>query len=1033
MMSEWCESNRWWKDAKFSKPNSGIPRNQIDEAVIDSSFFAYSVIENACYGQIPYLKANNLNIVLSTGGGVTNVGNTRGFFTCAELEANNVLVGNNIILSHWYNNTYCQWNINSFSGGKNDIDQIIFEGLNYFILTDSSVNKSYIEANTIILDGVTLKASDPYITKLITNDSEKFSILNNLSCEGDRMQYQGSFLISGVSTLAGSGDGKFIFTDGTINKADLSGPTVFENSRNEGIVRGRDILFSSSLGSPCVNKGLVIGNAIFSGITARNEGTISGTSTFISGATNSGVVVETAIFYSGTSNFGTLRSYSLFDYATNRGPLASGAKFTFSTNNYPIGGGSGNFLFLNASDNRGSIGSSGSISFISGSNNWASLTAPSAIVIFDMASFHREGTISAIATFGSGCANETGGTLVTGIFNVDSKNLGTISSLGIFNNVSINKATSANALFNSQSINSGTVSSVGTFKGSSQNISIVNNGSFYDNSYNISGSLVNSAIFCNQSINSSGSTITTLAEFGNSSINYTAGTNDFNFFENAINYGYITNEKVAFSGSSLNRNYAKKAKFYNTAKNDTTGSGYSALFFNSSANNGYIEYLGHFYDTTENQNFGVLNSGFFHNFSINNGSMRRPLVSGLEVLTFGSRKIEILDSGINNASLYNVEFDVKTSGMNRGNIQWNFNPLLIFTTSGIYNTGTIPYTIVETGVFLSSYTEAIIPSITFSGRTINQGSILGYKDIQFLGESSNYGSISTHPPVEANTPCVIFSGNKSIFNIPTSAIFSKNYGIIQNGATFNQAVNYSTIGSGSFISGVNSGSITDSATFNSSNNFGQIDRFGSFTNSINMAFVNIGYFNNSSNFGSLTIGQFDNYSRNSGSVLQSGAFFNSDNISVIPIPIATFSGLSKNSGIVSQGYYYDQSTNLGTVLQQSIFNNSTSNSGTVLILTTFNDSSENRGGINALASFNGGAINYGRATGTIYFVSGSFNSGIINGTTSFTSNCINYTIVSGQSYFTDFSFNNGSIFGDAQFASGSMNNGMVSGNVLFIT
>ena len=66
MTSEWCDSHHWWKDAKFSNQSIAIPRNQIDEVEIDSSFFAYSIIDNAqCYSQIPFLQCNNINIVLN--------------------------------------------------------------------------------------------------------------------------------------------------------------------------------------------------------------------------------------------------------------------------------------------------------------------------------------------------------------------------------------------------------------------------------------------------------------------------------------------------------------------------------------------------------------------------------------------------------------------------------------------------------------------------------------------------------------------------------------------------------------------------------------------------------------------------------------------------------------------------------------------------------------------------------------------------------------------------------------------------------
>jgi len=1086
MMSEWCDSHHWWKDAEFSNPSTAIPRNQIDEVQVDSSFFAYSLIENSqCYSQIPFLQCNNINIVLSTGGGVTNVGNIRGLFTCAELAAANVVAGNNIIFSHWYPNTYCQWNINSFSGGSNDIDQIIFEGLNYFILTNNSfIRKSYISANTINLSGVTLQSIDKYVTTLKAKGGNLFSTLDNVSCVGNRFQYDGSFLVNN-SIIEGTGNGKFIFQNNSTNKATLSGSFLFENCINEGKIYGQNTFFISSGGNSCVNNGTVYGDAIFSGLGSVNAGTVSGTTIFISGGINRGTILEPAIFYSGTSNEGTLSKYSLFDYATNNGPLLSGSKFTFSTNNYSIGDGSGNFLFENNSHNRKSIGTSGVISFINGSNNWAALSAPSATVIFDLASFNRGGPIQGIATFGSECANVIGGILVTGIFNSNSINSGMILSLGVFNDSSINMWDATNAIFNSRSANSGRIIESGRFEDSSRNGAIVKNGYFYGRSAHASGATAQiSAIFCNQARNVSGSKINQLAEFGQSSINYGGDTDtnaSFNFFENAINYGYINNEKVLFSGSSINRNYGKKIHFYNSSINDTTGSGYEAAFLNSSINNGYISYTGHFFNTSQNGKLGVLNTGIFHDFAINNGSMRRPLVSGLEALTSGYRKIDILDSGINNVSLYNVEFNVKTSGINRGNLQWVFDPLIIFTTSGIYNTGTTPYSIVETGTFQSSYISAIIPSITFDDSSINRGTIVGYKEIKFLNKSSNYGNIRTYPPIETNTPCVTFKGSGKVFDIPPSAIFCKNYGIIQNGATFTSGINFSSIGSGDFTESSNSGS-AESARFNKSRNFGSINKIGVFNdssnfgiinqsgffyNSINMGPVYSGYFNKSSNSGSLDIGEFVDQSKNSGNILQSGSFLNSYNVNqFIPLPLATFAGASNNSGIVALGYYYgsstnsntglvnefyDSSKNKGTVFRQAMFSGSSTNSGLVvntsyfrgnssnqnsgLGLLFFYDSAKNESLLSGIVSFEAG-INNGVIVGDrpISFFSGSINNNLIIGDTTFSLDCINNGYLKGKGIFLSNSLNNGTVSGDTSFSSGCKNaNIVMSGHAIFLS
>jgi len=1027
MTSEWCDSHHWWKDAKFSNQSIAIPRNQIDEVEIDSSFFAYSIIDNAqCYSQIPFLQCNNINIVLSTGGGVTNVGNTRGYFTCAELVAENVLAGDNIIFAHWSPNTYCQWNINSFSGGSNDIKQIIFERLNSFILTSkfSSINNSYITSNTINLSGVTLNSQIPYFTTLRATKSDLFSTLVDVSGLGDIIKYDGCFLLDNCY-IEGSGNGKFIFQNQSINKASLTGSFLFQESFNVGNLYGQNIFFVSTGTKTCINSGTIYGDVIFSGAGSINAGVVSGTTTFVSGAINKGIILEPAIFYSGTLNKGLLTKYSWFDYAINDGPLVSGSKFTFSKNQYKIGDGSGNFLFLSNSENHGSIGNSGIISFVSGSTNYDQLIAPAATVLFDSASSNRS-VVTGIASFGSGCVNY--GSLVTGIFNKDSINSGNIVSLGIFNNTSINMGNATGAIFYGQSANSGQVGS-GRFESFSHNGSNVTYGSFYGHSQNISGAMIQKdAIFCNQSINMSGSRIGNLAEFGQNSINYASGNNDFNFFENTINYGYIENKNqpVFFSGYSINKNYAKGAVFFDNTLNDKMAIINSGYFLNNSTNYGYVQ-SGNFFHRSKNQNLGVLEIANFHDFSINNSSMRRPFVSGQDrIFKDGYRQIEILDSGINNASLENVVINFKNSGINNGRLTWTpiEHEKFVFTSSGIltidssydvqsntfiYYTGNI-----TNEYFLTLFNKS--PSIKFQDNTLNRGNIFGYKQVIFETTGINYGNISIYPVFPSSHITAIFSG------VTGTGTVCSNYGNIEHIVNFKNSINYGTINLGSFDRSINSGNILDTSGtlnfINNSKNFGALSTFAIFNNFKNFNNINSsGNFSGSVNFGDITrdaiFTNSDNYGDIGGNltmenclcfgsnVVGTASFNKSEYVSSIFANGAPFTDgalFGGNAFNISNSYFHRRANSSGIDIDEIIAQNRIIIKNSVISNTGFFNQSTNYGGYLANGGSFNDSINFGNIDGLSFF-NKSTNAYLatLNGLCSFGNNSINYgNIINGR-------------------------------------
>lgn len=962
MSNPWCNPQNWYTDETLKKKSSYIPRNTIDDTSIIPGNYTYSLVDNLCFQQIPSLECNNLNIILSSGTIIGNVGLT---FSCANLQANNVTIGRkNITCQHWEPDELCNWNISTLAtvpGNENTfLNKVILNSLSSGFLDNTTVNQCYLQSSFLELNNSHLLGTENFRTYMSCTSG----LIYNTSMDNEYIDFDGNFWISGNSILRGSGQGKFDFI-GSKNYATLDGDIKFGNlSTNYGKVYGSSIYFSGG----SVNTGIIIGDCIFSGTNTINYGTVSGTSIFINGAINSGIITESAIFYSGTYNYGQLKDYSLFNSAYNYGELIQGGKFIYSNNYGSIINGD---VILISGVNYGNLVTSGNISFTSGSYNFGSLLSPLSQVSFELHSSHKEGTIYGLTTFGLGCTNEA--VIQSGIFNSSSNNIGTIQHVGIFNNLSTNEGTTSSlptGIFNGSSTNRGNLGTIGIFTNSSRNSypigssatgvfyntssndntfhyalfynnafnlmssKIIKTGIFYNSSYNFgsgntlffydkslngSGSIVDSGIFLNRSINDRGATIQDLAYFSGSSINYSnnfLNPGHFTFNENAINSGHISNNSIIlFSDSGVNKNYIKKGKFYHAAQNDTMGSGYDLSFFNQSINKGYVSNSGLFYNQSMNSNMGVLvNSNFYHE-SINNSSMRRPLVSGYEFLTSGNRTLTITDQAKNQGALDNVGATFNISGINEGYIQWIFNPFLIYTLSGIYNTGTSPYTYVSTATFLTTYNAASIPTIKFSGNSINRGDIAGYKLVSFGDSSVNYGSISTYPPVPKDSLSVTFAGGK-------------NYGLIQNFAEFtNSAINYTTLSVASFDSAFNLGTVTDYALFDShSLNNGTVGS-GNFNASINNGRIGLGYFSNlSANHGMITsVGTFTN-STNTGTVLGDAIFDNSLSVKGVLGSNALFTNNSYcsntiiyGSSVFTDGSCYDKDTTMiyGTITKET--------------------------------------------------------------------------------------------------------------------
>lgn len=912
MSQPWCDPKNWYINDQLSEQSPNIPINGIDDASIKVSNYTYSIVDNLCFQQIPSLECTNLNIILSSGVIIGNVGFT---FSCANLQATNVTIGRkNITCQHWEVDELCNWNISTLTTSADNentfLNKVILTSLSSGYLDNTTLNQCYLQSSFLQLNDSHILGAENFRTYISCSSG----LLLNTSMDNEYIDFNGNFWISGNSILKGSGQGKFDFT-ASENYATLDGDMKFGNlSTNYGKIYSNNVYFSGGSN----NNGIVIGNCIFSGIDTINNGTVSGNSIFIDGAKNNGIITRSATFYPNTCNSGRVQDYAIFYSGYNYGILNNGAKFISSNNYGSIINGD---VILISGANYANLVTSGNVSFTSGSNNFGSLLSPLSQVSFELHSLHKEGTIYGLATFGSGCTNE--GVIQSGIFNSSSNNIGTIQHVGIFNNFSINEGTTSSlptGIFNGSSTNRGNLGTIGIFTNSSRNSypiessatgvfyntssndntchyalfynnsfnfsgsKIIETGIFYNSSYNFgsgnslffydkslngSGSIVDSGIFLSRSINDHGAIIRNLAYFSGSSINYSnnfLNPGDFTFNENAINSGHISNNSIIiFSDSGVNKNYIKKGRFYNFTQNDTMGSGYDLSFFNQSINKGYISNSGLFYHQSINSNMGVSVNSSFYNESINNSSMRRPLVSGYGFLTSGNRTLTITDQAKNQGPLDNVGATFNISGINEGLIKWIFNPLYIYTPLGIYNTGTTPYTYVSTVAFLSDYHSATISPIVFSGNSINRGDIAGHRSVFFRGSSVNYGSISTYPPVPNDSLCVTFVG-------------STNFGSIQNFSQFiSGAINYANLFSASFNNAINVGTIASYGSFetNSINN-GNLGS-GSFNSSINNSRISLGSFSNSStNNGMVTsLGSFSSSSTNAGTVLGDVTFDNS--------------------------------------------------------------------------------------------------------------------------------------------------------------
>jgi hypothetical protein len=931
--SNWCNQNYWYLDDTLSTKSTTIPRDAIDDANILKKNYTYVIAENACFQKIPSLVCNNLNVIV----GQNPQPNAAGSFTCALLEANNVVCAKNITLSHWEPDTFCEWTVSSLATSSGcSIDYLIIDansGSGTGLYTEgSSLKNCYIKTNSLYFDNTSVSSSLNYITKILCTSGTFVSSTIN-----DRVICEGDFAMSGTTTFGGSGNGSFVFNQSSINKGTINGLTAFNDSSiNQGIVYS-NVLFSGDSS----NNGIVVGDCVFLSGT-KNLGIVSGNALFSGLSINSGIIINNSFFNSGAINFGIVSGISKFDYAINNGTVSE-SYFTRSINgtngvvtglsvfNESINSGilnnlSIDFSFINNSINRGTIfgnvvldsgcinrgliySTSGDVIFKKDSindgnigghsivftddsqNAYGDVTNASGLTIFSKnainygsiggsgsVEFYNSSLNNTYGTFNSGNFYHRSinrGTLNIAYFHQDAANFKTVSS-GVFNGNSINKPEGSgnNLCFNNNAINSG-------FAGT---------GNFADNSYNYGTGVY--LQFCHKASNS-GTSLGGAIFWGNST-NLSGAINNqsVDFYENSKNYSNsIPDCRFTFHDRSVNYANVYSGIFQDFSKNSINTTGYNLNFYDDSTNHGTITNLGLFIGRSSNKGI-VLNSGIFYNLSSNQSS---GILQNSLFLDYSSNsssyKIDykstpdmntplIIFSGysVNKGNIVDSYVQFGDHASNQNTISWNST--LLFTSSGIFfprsdDKGKIIYLHFSgpDGTYETDVSEFIREFYN-----CRVSSFYSWPRIIFNDSSTNSGSLIGYYNYIFN------SGSSNYGSLYTYPVIPNLHTI----AFFDGAVNFSNIVNGKtvFNNSINSGTVLF-PYFENSTNYGDIlgvptlSYYPSICNGFYLEGVSGVQFINSTNFGRMDLfGSFEE-SINFGNINSSGSFDNSDNFGFI--------------------------------------------------------------------------------------------------------------------------------------------------------
>jgi hypothetical protein len=1024
--SNWCNQNYWYLNNTLSTRSLFIPRDAIDDTNIVKKNYTYNIAENNCFKQIPSLVCNNLNVIV----GINPAPDAKGSFTCALLEANDVICAKNITLSHWDSNVFCEWTVSSLSTSSGCF-------INYLIIDansssgtglyaeGSSLQNCYIKTNKLRFNNTSVFSTN-YVTKVLCASATVVdsTINNRVICEGN-------FDIIG-GTFGGSGDGSFIFYGKSKNLGTINGSAAFNDSSiNQGIVYS-NVVFSGASS----NNGTVVGDCVFLSGT-KNFGTVSGNALFNGNSFNSGTIINDGFFNSGAINFGIVSGISKFNYATNNGTISE-SYFTNSTNG--IAGlvtgvstfdqsiNSGildniyiNFSFINNSINDKRIfgnvtfesgcsnssngiilsPTSGSVLFKKDSVNYGNILGdniiftdnsqnnhiienPTGLTIFskNAINFVRITGLGSVEFYNSSL-NDINGTFYSGNFYHTSINSGTLNiayfhqnaanfkiiNSGIFNDTSINKfeGSGTNLCFNNNAINSGIVVT-GNFADNSCNFGTGIHLQFCHRATN-SGTSLEHAIFWGSSINLSGAANSGFVTFNDTSKNYSNGMIDcrFVFKDKSANYANVHSGIFEdFSKNNINTT-GYNLNFYDDSTNNGTITNI-ALFIDRSSNKGIIN-NGVFYNSGSNKSPGLLKNSLFLDYSINNSSYKINVNNN--PLDIKIPLIRFSGYSTNSGNIVDSYVEFTEYSTNKNTITWNST--LLFVSSGILvpksdDKGKITYSHFSGPD--GTYETDVFEFVRTFYRCAGSSSDIVFPGMSFNDYSINSGNLIGYYNYTFN------SGSSNYGSLYTYPVIPN----LHNIAFFDGALNFANIVNGktSFNKSMNSGTVLFSY-FEDSINYGEI--VGTPTSPYylcNDSYLDGVYevsFKNSLNFGRMNLfGSFDK-SINSGNIESSGFFNNSINSGFISND-ARFIGSYNKGNILGNAEFIDHSHHAsGTVFKDALFVNKSSNSNVSYVMGN--------------AGFNFGSINRGTVVGNGYFINESCNFGIVSGATETDNTCPN--------------------------------------------
>lgn len=518
------------------------------------------------------------------------------------------------------------------------------------------------------------------------------------------------------------------------------------------------------------------------------------------------------------------------------------------------------------------------------------------------------------------------------------------------------------------SVNLGRIKSKTIFQGfASQNEGVCSGTTLFYNSIN-AGLVVQDALFSG------------LGALSTSTSSVIGGQN-IKFIDSAINTGYLSGNKILFSGNATNN-----SQTMTKADSDLTYADYSTNTSDVSGANVVFSF--------NSVNQGIVRSSqkiSFSNFSENLSNCYSPYIifdNSENKAQISVKELEFINQSSNLSTIECEKVSFKSSSINKGFVGnlANVEQALVRFEKSI-NQGRIVLNSTS-GIVLFKESRSNLDSSITSDKIIleksyNYGLLYSVSLTELRDKSQNYGVIEG---------LVQFSSRSS----------NTSGGIVYNATFLSQSVNY--------------GAVEYVGVFNGTINFGLVDQAGMFFAGINSGLLE--------NFGSFVAS-----SRNYGIIYGN----------------AIFSGGSLNYGTCqSYTSFIDNSKNRG-VLFEALFENKSVNHSTINGGATFVRGSENAGYVEGFGLLQSGSINYGLINGGANLWIGCTNKGYIKSNAYFldsdngaggvvfddvlfeNSRNLNEGTISGNASFINNSFNYGLVVGTAFFDESSYNYGIVSG------